>query len=242
MASLARETPRRSRPSEPSACPLIHATAARRGAGVSRAASTSTRSWRGGRQPIMAFWHGRILPAIYYFRNRGIVVITSENFDGEWIARHHPPVRLRTVARIDVARTPRARRCRAKRQMEEGARRIHARRTARPGARGAARRACGWPRPRATRSCRFTSRPPATGRRAAGTPRRCPSRSAASPSCIGEPLYVPADADEAALEAKRVALEKASRTEGGRSRCCGQGPGSWNRLGLDSAGDACAPE
>jgi lysophospholipid acyltransferase (LPLAT)-like uncharacterized protein len=39
-----------------------------------------------GRQPVMAFWHGRILPATYYFRRRGIVVITSENFDGEWIA------------------------------------------------------------------------------------------------------------------------------------------------------------
>jgi lysophospholipid acyltransferase (LPLAT)-like uncharacterized protein len=41
---------------------------------------------RSGRRPIMAFWHGRILPATLYFRNRGIVVITSENFDGEWIA------------------------------------------------------------------------------------------------------------------------------------------------------------
>ena len=41
---------------------------------------------RSGRQPIMAFWHGRILPATYFFRRRGIVVITSENFDGEWIA------------------------------------------------------------------------------------------------------------------------------------------------------------
>jgi lysophospholipid acyltransferase (LPLAT)-like uncharacterized protein len=41
---------------------------------------------RSGRQPIMAFWHGRILPATVYFRRRGIVVITSENFDGEWIA------------------------------------------------------------------------------------------------------------------------------------------------------------
>ena len=41
---------------------------------------------RNGRQPIMAFWHGRILPATVYFRRRGIVVITSENFDGEWIA------------------------------------------------------------------------------------------------------------------------------------------------------------
>ncbi len=40
-----------------------------------------------GRQPVMAFWHGRILPATFYFRRRGIVVITSDNFDGEWIAR-----------------------------------------------------------------------------------------------------------------------------------------------------------
>src|SRR6266581_9632424 len=39
-----------------------------------------------GRQPIMAFWHGRILSATYFFRRRGIVVVTSENFDGEWIA------------------------------------------------------------------------------------------------------------------------------------------------------------
>jgi lysophospholipid acyltransferase (LPLAT)-like uncharacterized protein len=42
---------------------------------------------RDGRQPIFAFWHGRILAATLYFRDRGIVVITSENFDGEWIAR-----------------------------------------------------------------------------------------------------------------------------------------------------------
>jgi lysophospholipid acyltransferase (LPLAT)-like uncharacterized protein len=40
-----------------------------------------------GRQPVMAFWHARILPATFYFRRRGIVVITSENFDGEWIGR-----------------------------------------------------------------------------------------------------------------------------------------------------------
>ena len=40
-----------------------------------------------GRPPIFAFWHGRILSATLYFRDRGIVVITSENFDGEWIAR-----------------------------------------------------------------------------------------------------------------------------------------------------------
>ena len=62
------------------------------------AALTSTLKWKiegaahlevvaqSGRPPIMAFWHGRILPATYFFRRRGIVVITSENFDGEWIA------------------------------------------------------------------------------------------------------------------------------------------------------------
>lgn len=42
---------------------------------------------REGHRPIFAFWHGRILAATLYFRDRGIVVITSENFDGEWIAR-----------------------------------------------------------------------------------------------------------------------------------------------------------
>lgn len=41
---------------------------------------------KSGHQPIFAFWHGRILPATYFFRRRSIVVITSENFDGEWIA------------------------------------------------------------------------------------------------------------------------------------------------------------
>ncbi len=40
-----------------------------------------------GRQPILALWHGRILAATIYFRDRGVVAITSQNFDGEWIAR-----------------------------------------------------------------------------------------------------------------------------------------------------------
>jgi lysophospholipid acyltransferase (LPLAT)-like uncharacterized protein len=40
-----------------------------------------------GRPYIVSFWHGRILPLALYFRGLGIVVITSENFDGEWIAR-----------------------------------------------------------------------------------------------------------------------------------------------------------
>jgi lysophospholipid acyltransferase (LPLAT)-like uncharacterized protein len=39
-----------------------------------------------GKQPIFAFWHGRILPATLFWRDKQIVVITSQNFDGEWIA------------------------------------------------------------------------------------------------------------------------------------------------------------
>jgi lysophospholipid acyltransferase (LPLAT)-like uncharacterized protein len=40
-----------------------------------------------GLHAIHSFWHGRIFPATIYFQRRDIVVITSENYDGEWIAR-----------------------------------------------------------------------------------------------------------------------------------------------------------
>ncbi|MDQ3348510.1 MAG: DUF374 domain-containing protein, partial [Acidobacteriota bacterium] len=53
---------------------------------------------RSGRQPIIAFWHGRILPATWFFRNRGIVALTSANFDGQWIARVIERLGNRTVA------------------------------------------------------------------------------------------------------------------------------------------------
>lgn len=43
--------------------------------------------YRAGKRLIMAFWHGRIFMAAYCFRNRGIVVMTSQNRDGEYIAR-----------------------------------------------------------------------------------------------------------------------------------------------------------
>lgn len=42
---------------------------------------------RSGRPPIIAFWHGRILPGMWVFRHRGIVVMASANFDGQWISR-----------------------------------------------------------------------------------------------------------------------------------------------------------
>lgn len=43
--------------------------------------------YESGNRAIFTFWHGRIFPATYYWRHRGIVVMTSLNADGEAIAR-----------------------------------------------------------------------------------------------------------------------------------------------------------
>ncbi len=40
-----------------------------------------------GNRIIYTFWHGRIFAGTYFFRDRGIVVMTSQNRDGEYIAR-----------------------------------------------------------------------------------------------------------------------------------------------------------
>ena len=53
---------------------------------------------KSGRAPIIAFWHGRILAAAWFFRNRGVVALTSANFDGQWIARIIEHFGNRTVA------------------------------------------------------------------------------------------------------------------------------------------------
>jgi lysophospholipid acyltransferase (LPLAT)-like uncharacterized protein len=42
---------------------------------------------REGSVPIYTFWHNRVFLATYFFRKRGIVVMTSQSFDGEYIAR-----------------------------------------------------------------------------------------------------------------------------------------------------------
>ena len=41
----------------------------------------------GGQVPIYTFWHDRVFLSTYFWRNRGIVVMTSQSFDGEYIAR-----------------------------------------------------------------------------------------------------------------------------------------------------------
>ena len=40
-----------------------------------------------GKPPIFTFWHREIFSATWFWRRRGIVVMTSQNFDGEYIAR-----------------------------------------------------------------------------------------------------------------------------------------------------------
>ena len=43
--------------------------------------------YKSGNRAIFTCWHGRIFPATYYWRGRGIVVMTSMNRDGEAIAQ-----------------------------------------------------------------------------------------------------------------------------------------------------------
>ena len=42
---------------------------------------------RDQRQPILTFWHDRVFASLYFWRHRRIVVMTSQSFDGEYIAR-----------------------------------------------------------------------------------------------------------------------------------------------------------
>ena len=42
---------------------------------------------RSGKAPIYALWHDRIFAGTYFLRDRGVVVMTSQSLDGEYIAR-----------------------------------------------------------------------------------------------------------------------------------------------------------
>jgi len=45
------------------------------------------RVYASGRRVIWPFWHQCILPVVWWARNRGIVVMNSTNFDGQWTRR-----------------------------------------------------------------------------------------------------------------------------------------------------------
>jgi len=61
---------------------------------IGRSLRWTIQGWEGfeaalgtGKPPIFTFWHREIFSATWFWRRRGIVVMTSQNFDGEYIAR-----------------------------------------------------------------------------------------------------------------------------------------------------------
>ena len=160
-----------------------------------------------GRRPIMAFWHGRVLTATYFFRRRGIVVMISENFDGEWIARIIEQFGFRT-ARGSTSRGGQRAMLQLKREMEQG----------RPsgfavdGPRGPARQA----QPGAVWLAKLTGNPVVPFHMEASSywslkswdRTQIPKPLSTVAVAVGAPIHVPADADEATLEAKRVEVER----------------------------------
>jgi lysophospholipid acyltransferase (LPLAT)-like uncharacterized protein len=160
-----------------------------------------------GQQPIYAFWHGRILPATVFWKRRGIVVITSENFDGEWIARIISRFGYGT-ARGSTSRGAR----RALLQLVRDVREKPAAFTI-DGPRGPARVA----QPGAVWLSKATGHPvlpfhiEASGHWTLRSWDRTqiPKPFARTAIAIAPPLYVPRDADADVLEQRRLDLERA---------------------------------
>jgi lysophospholipid acyltransferase (LPLAT)-like uncharacterized protein len=171
-----------------------------------------------GRQPILALWHGRILPATIYFRDRGVVAITSQNFDGEWIARIMRRFGY-LQARGSTSRGGKRALLQMRHDMAEG----------RPaaftvdGPRGPAYQA----QPGAVWLAKATGNPVVPFHIEADpcwTARSWDRTQVPRPwsrvaIAIGEPMYVPEDAGETMIEEKRADLE--ARLEGLRARALG---------------------
>jgi lysophospholipid acyltransferase (LPLAT)-like uncharacterized protein len=171
-----------------------------------RGSETLRQIAREGQQPIFAFWHGRILTATLYFRDRGIVVITSENFDGEWIAR--------VIRRFgyDTARGSTSRGgARALAQLRRDLRSGRPAAFTLDGPRGPARVA----QPGAVWLASATGQPIVPFHIEARSfwtvsswdRHQVPKPGSEVGIAIGEPMHVPADADEVAIESARQALE-----------------------------------
>ena len=173
--------------------------------------------WSAGQQPVMAFWHGRILPATFHFRRRGIVVITSENFDGEWIARIIERFGYRT-ARGSTSRGAK----RAMLQLVRDMRRGRAAGFTVDGPRGPA----GIVQPGAVWLAGATGNPVLPFHLEASSHwtlrswdrTQIPKPFSTVALAIGEPLFVVPGADGAALEAARLQLQARLRGLEARAR------------------------
>jgi lysophospholipid acyltransferase (LPLAT)-like uncharacterized protein len=161
-----------------------------------------------GRRPIMAFWHGRVLAATYYFRRRGIVVMISENFDGEWIARIIEQFGFHT-SRGSSSRGGQRALLKLKREMERGLPSGFAV----DGPRGPARKA----QPGAVWLAKLTGNPIVPFHMEASSywslkswdRTQIPKPFSTVALAVGKAIDVPVDADEATLEAKRLEVEGA---------------------------------
>jgi len=161
----------------------------------------------GGRQPILALWHGRILAATLFFRDRGIVAMTSENFDGEWVARLMNRFGYR-AARGSTSRGGARALVQLKREMAAGS---PAAFTV-DGPRGPARRV----QPGAVWLASVTGNPIVPFHIEASRfwtvkswdRHQVPKPGSAVGVVVGPPIDVPADADEATIEASRADLEQ----------------------------------
>ena len=163
-----------------------------------------------GRQPIMAFFHGRVLTATYFFRDRGIVVMISENFDGEWIARIIERFGY-GASRGSTSRGGQRALLKLKRFMEQG----------RPagfavdGPRGPA----GLVQPGAVWLAKLTGNPVVPFHMEASKAwnlkswdrTQIPRPFTTVSLVVGAPIYVSSDADDAAIESKRAEVEVALR-------------------------------
>jgi lysophospholipid acyltransferase (LPLAT)-like uncharacterized protein len=161
-----------------------------------------------GRRPIMAFWHGRVLTATYFFRDRGIVVMISENFDGEWIARIIERFGYGT-SRGSTSRGGQRALLQLKRAMGEG----------RPtgfavdGPRGPAGRG----QPGVVWLAKLTGNPVVPFHMEASKSwslaswdrTQVPMPFSTVALAVGPPIEVPSDADEQGIEAKRLEVEQA---------------------------------
>ena len=191
------------------------------------AALGATLTWKGeglehlnfegpGRRPIMAFWHGRVLTATYYFRRRDIVVMISENFDGEWIARIIESFGFQT-SRGSTSRGGRRALLQLKRAMERGLPAGFAV----DGPRGPARKA----QPGAVWLAKLTGNPVVPFHMEASSywslrswdRTQIPRPFSTVALAVGAPIEVPREADEAMLEAKRIELEQALLALEGRA-------------------------
>lgn len=163
-----------------------------------------------GRPPIIACWHQVILPGTVFWRDRAIVILASQNFDGEWITRTLGRFGFTAVRGSSSRGGARALIVLA-RQMRAG----HGVAITVDGPRGPARRA----QPGALWLARQTGYPILPFHIAASSAwylgswdhGLIPRPRSRVVMVVGEPFHVAPDADDAALEQRRLDLEAALR-------------------------------